>query len=123
MSIDRLFVALAKDPYVWFASGAKTWEVRQAKRGFSPQHVRVGRQVELRLGYSSPNSIWGRIVQVEVASGLAELFSQVPYENVTPLAASLDEALAVVAAILRLNPDEPASLIAFRVEVDERPLP
>jgi hypothetical protein len=115
---DRLFVPLATDPYRWFESGVKQWEVRRMTGSFSLEHVRLGRLVELRRGYSTPDSIWGHVAGIVVAESLADLYRKVPYLQVTPLAASLDEALAVASKILGIDPDQATALIAFRVECD-----
>jgi ASCH domain len=56
---SRLFVPLATDPYQWFLSGQKRWEVRRQRGAFSLHHVTQGRRVELRRGYSDYDSAVG----------------------------------------------------------------
>ena len=62
---DRLFVPLAERPYRWFESGLKTWELRTMGRRFNARHIRIGRVVELRRGYSTPDSLWGTVIEGE----------------------------------------------------------
>jgi len=57
---DRLFVPLSAEAFGWWKSGRKRWEVRKDAKRWGKQHVRDGRRVELRLGYSGP-SLWGAV--------------------------------------------------------------
>lgn len=111
----RLFVPLAKEPFEWFESGQKHWEVRKAERGFAPQHVQIGRVVELHLGYSTPEAIWAEITEVVLADTLEELYERVPFSEVIPVAASVEEATRITTEILRLNLRQSQPLVAFRV--------
>lgn len=112
---DRLFVPLSSQPYDWFASGEKRWELRRYGRQYTERHVYPGRLVELRRGYSG-DSLWGRIAAVERASGFAALFAAVPFAAVIPIASSLSDATERAAAILGVGADEAAALIAFAVD-------
>lgn len=111
---DRLFVPLSKEPFGWFASGRKKWELRRVGNQFHTDHIYHGRLVELRLGYSTSQSLWGCVQSIIHARSLTELFSQVPYEDVIPMASTEEEAVDVCTSILDLCSDNP-SLIAFKV--------
>jgi hypothetical protein len=114
---DRLFVPLAGGPFDWFAGGSKVWELRKAVRQYTTKHVRVGRRVELRRGYSGGRSLWGTIVEVVEAESAEVFFCAVAYSAVLPLAT--DKAAAVAAA--RDYVGEGVAVIAFRVELDPAP--
>ena len=115
----RLFVPLASDPFEWFLSGAKQWEVRAHKRQYTTRHVYPGRRVELRRGYSDPNaSIWGCVAEVIIAKSIRRVFDQIEYEHVIPIATNKDEAISMVSHILNVGPDELSDVMAFRVERD-----
>lgn len=118
--VDRLFVPLASLAYSWFASGDKQWEVRRLGRGFSLNHVRVGRRVELRRGYSTPDSIWGTISQVVTAESLEDLYQKINFAEAIPSAVDVGEAIVQTGLILRTDPREPLGIIAFRVMLDEQ---
>lgn len=112
----RLFVPLAGDPYAWFASGAKRWEVRRARAAFAPECLTIGRRVELRRGYNTPDSIWGTIAEVVCVESPEELFDVIPHGEVIPVASDDVDAAEMVRAILRI--DTPRErLVAFRVAV------
>jgi hypothetical protein len=114
-----MFVPLATDPYNWFASGSKRWEVRRRKGAYGAEHVKVGRRVELRRGYrESSTSLWGTIEDVHLASTIAELLSDVPFGEVVPGAIDQGDAISIAAAILKVSPEEPDAFIAFRVRLD-----
>jgi len=112
---DRLFVPLATDPFRWFASGRKRWELRRLGRQYTPKHLRIGRRVELRRGYAVGESLWGTIDKVSEASSIREFFDIVPFDHVIPTAASLGEAVATAEGILGVA-DVP--VIGFLVAVD-----
>ena len=115
--LDRLFVPLSTEPYRWFTRGDKQWELRKRARQFTEKHVRSGRIVELRKGYSSKESTWGVIKDVITANSVSETFDRVPFEHIVPTAESREEAAEDVSHILSL--DEGArsiGLIAFQVD-------
>jgi hypothetical protein len=115
----RLFVPLASEPYQWFASGRKTWEVRRAKSAFAPERLFQGRRVELRRGYSGTTSaLWGTIVETVSADTLNELFALVPPAEVVPDAADRHDAVSTAAQILRSGTDDTSGFVAFRVKPD-----
>jgi GNAT superfamily N-acetyltransferase len=118
---DRLFVPLASQPFAWFESGKKLWELRKYGAQYTEKHVYDGRRVELRRGYSDrTRNHWGTIREVVLTIGLAEMFTKVPYNQVIPTAKSEKEAIEQAAHILRIEIDQPRPLIAFRVEIDQQ---
>lgn len=58
---DRLFVPLKGEHYRAFEAGEKDIELRGINDQFNPDTVTPGRRVELRRGYSTPDSLWGTI--------------------------------------------------------------
>lgn len=108
----RLFVPLRRAPYVAFAGGTKTWEVRLLRRQWNERNVKVGRQVELRLGYAVGRSLWGQVTDVRIASSLSELFDLIDYQAVVPSAPSRNEAVETAARTLGAADRQ---VIAFRV--------
>jgi len=115
-SPDRLFVPLATAPFEWFQSGHKRWELRRYGRQYTEKHVRPGRSVELRRGYSdATNALWGTVVRTVKAESLQQLFQQVPFDSVIPPAHNQAEAISMCASILRISESEPVNLLAFEV--------
>jgi hypothetical protein len=112
---DRLFVPLASEPFYWFLGGRKRWELRRLGRQYTPRHVKVGRPVELRRGYSSKQALWGRITNVVQADDLCEFFQKVPYQQVIPVAQSLDEAIGIANSILDLK--ENTRVLGFEIGI------
>ena len=99
--IDRLFVPMNKQPHDWVRNGLKRWELRLYRRQFTEQHVRVGRVVELRRGYSRTGcSVWGRIVAVQVAESIGEFYDAVPWQGVIPWANDQFDAIEKTTEIL-----------------------
>lgn len=96
----RLFVPLAGQPFEWFSSGRKRWELRKYGRQYTEKHLVAGRRVELRRGYSTGHSLWGTLARTERAESIARFFDVVPYSLVVPGAASLAEAIEVAHGIL-----------------------
>jgi hypothetical protein len=117
---DRLFVPLSSEPYAWFASGSKQWELRKYGRQYTEKHVYPGRRVELRRGYSDKShSLWGTIDLIINASDLQNFFEQVPYEEVIPIASSQENAILQVSSILNIQPYQFQHLIGFRVIIEK----
>lgn len=116
---DRLFVPLATEPYHWFLSGAKRWELRRKGRQYTGRHVRIGRRVELRRGYSSAkDALWGVIDDIAEAESIRAFFKRVPFSEVIPFALSEEEAASMAASILGIDPDASQGVIGFRVSLD-----
>jgi hypothetical protein len=119
MPSDRLFVPLSAKPYNWFRYGQKKWELRKYGRQYTEKHVRPGRRVELRKGYSDPNnSLWGTILSVEVHENLDSFFDHVPYQEVIPTAKNQMEAIAEAQRILQLDSDELEPVLGFQVALE-----
>src|SRR4051812_15933575 len=117
---DRLFVPLASDPHAWFVSGRKKWELRRVGRQYTQRHIRPGRIVELRRGYSDKDtSLWGVIDRVAVAKSISSFFDAVPYAQVIPTAQSRKDAEAVAAQILGLDPDSATDVIGFQIRLTD----
>lgn len=89
---DRLFVPLAREPFVDFLSNGKLVEIRKYGRNFTEKTVFTGRKVELRLGYSGGGKIWGSIEEVKIAS-LEEIIGYYGPEITEPQTASIREAV------------------------------
>ena len=91
--MDRLFVPMCRRQFLLFQSGRKTFEVRQRGRQWTKQFVTQGRRVEIRLGYSKAyKALWGMIGLVYEVSSIDELFKEVPFKKVMPVAAGLGTA-------------------------------
>lgn len=117
--VDRLFVPLAAGPFSWFQSGKKTWELRRCGRQYTDKNIRLGRRVELRMGYTDPGrALWGVIVNIEQAATVSEFFKKVPYELVIPVATSLAEAVTLTSSILGLQPDNCGPVLGFEVDLE-----
>lgn len=116
---DRLFVPLSAEPYAWFKSGQKRWELRKYGRQYTEKYVRPNRKVELRHGYSDPNqALWGTIISFRITEDLKNFFDRVPYEQVIPIAQNLDDAIAISKKILQIAEDKPVPIIGFEVSLD-----
>jgi hypothetical protein len=110
---DRLFVPLGTQPFAWFSSGRKQWELRRYGRQYTDKHVVSGRKVELRRGYSSGHALWGRIGRVIRAENLNTFFAIVPFNKVIPVASSLKDAIETAKNIMQVT--ESDSIIGFEV--------
>ena len=118
IKFDRLFVPLSSNPYDWFESGKKEWELRRYGRQYNELHVRVGRLVELSKGYSSKNRLWGLITDIIQGKNLEEIFAQVHYTKILPEAISKENAIEIATTILRISPEKNQDLIAFKINFD-----
>lgn len=68
-----LFVPLAEGPFRRFLAGTKTVELRQFGPRWNDRHVRPGREVLLRLGYSTKKEALGVVGRVACATALLDL--------------------------------------------------
>lgn len=117
---DRIFVPLSREPYAWFESGEKVWELRKYGRQFTEKHIYPGRRVELRRGYSDASrTLWGTIERVEKAVGIEDFFDKVPYSRVIPVAKSRADAAMMAKEILGIGEDPQVPLVGFMVSVDK----
>lgn len=111
----RLFVPLATQPFRWFQSGNKQWELRRYGRQYTETHLTPGRRVELRRGYGNPKeALWGTLLEQHRAGSVEEFFDKVPYEQVIPAAESRSHAERLAREILGGGFD----VIGFRVKID-----
>lgn len=113
----RLFVPLANEPFQWFADGRKRWELRRYGRQYTERHVRIGRRVELRRGYSTEESLWGVITQTLRATSVPDLFGKLDYKTIVPTAKSEAEAIEIANKILGISDDSQTPVFAFRVDI------
>ncbi len=113
----RVFVPLAKEPFRWFAEGHKKWELRRYGRQYTERHVKAGRHVELRHGYSSNRSLWGVITDTVKAKSIRDFFARVDYGVVIPTAKSREEATQIAERILNIPENAEVPVFAFRVEL------
>lgn len=73
-TIERPFyVFLAGGPYAAFGARRKTIEIRNVNTQYDPKHVRKGRPVILRRGYSTKDNLTGTIGTVVTARNWWEL--------------------------------------------------
>lgn len=115
---DRLFVPLSTDPFQWFCSGRKKWELRKKGRQYTTEHVRLGRCVELRRGYADrKNALWGEIIGVLEADSIESFFDKVPWRIVLPECASRAEAISDARRILNIIDGETVPVLGFEVEL------
>lgn len=118
-SPDRLFVPLAAEPFGWFESGKKQWELRRLGRQYTLDHVRTGRPVELRRGYSDPaKALWGHVVDVRSAPSIAAFFDEVPWREVLPESGDRAEAIAAARRILGVDEGDAVPVLGFRIALD-----
>ena len=110
---DRLFVPLKTEHYRNFERGEKEWELRGVNNQFNAETVTVGRRVELRRGYSTDDSIWGEIADVEVFDSVEAVADTIPHQLILP-GASREEFLRSATGLL----DGYDQFIAFRVDTD-----
>lgn len=112
----RLFVPLATEPFRWFCSGRKKWELRKKGRQYTPKHVRPGRDVELRRGYTDRDTaLWGEIIDVIEADSVEAFFLSVPWHTVLPECNSLGEAILNAYRILNIADGKATPVLGFKV--------
>lgn len=87
--MNRLFVPLKTEFFNHF-KGEKEWELRGINRQFNEDTVFEGRKVELRRGYSTNDSIWGEITDVETFQSVEKITEEIDHEKISP-GKSLDE--------------------------------
>jgi ASC-1-like (ASCH) protein len=93
---NRLFLPLKSNAFDWFNRESKKYELRRLRNQYTQKYVKKGRLVELRCGYSG-KSIWGQIGQVSVYNSLHQIFSTVNFEDIIPIASSVDHAIDIAA--------------------------
>jgi ASC-1-like (ASCH) protein len=112
-SKDRVFIPLSQEPYYWFLSGKKKWELRKTGRQFTAKNIQDGRVVELRRGYNTKDSIWGKIEKVLEFNTLEEVFEAVCFKEVIPVATCMKQAISIAKSIL--NPSNDSTFIIFKI--------
>lgn len=110
---DRLFVPLSTEPYRWFERGDKDVELRTTGGQFTRKHVREGRAVELRRGYSTDDSLYGEVGEVRTFETLSAVFDAIDYQRILPEADSRTDALKQAREIVG---DAEEAFIAFQVQ-------
>lgn len=115
IKLDRLFVPLSTRPYRWFKQGRKKWELRTRGGNFTTNTVYFNRHVELRKGYSSSESVWGKIKYTLFGDTIEEILDEIPFYEIIPEASSRSEAINEIRSILDTAIDN-GSYIAFRVD-------
>lgn len=81
---DRLFVPLNSEWYYAFEDGTKDVELRGVNSRFNTDHVFTGRDVELRRGYSTGDSIWGSIGEVWEFKDIDTIPERMDHRRITP---------------------------------------
>jgi hypothetical protein len=117
----RLFVPVAQEPYEWFLSGRKHWELRRQRGVFSSRNVAVGRRVEVRLGYglsARTPPIWGTVTAVTTDTTIDSIFERIPFAELIPSATDSITGALRAANILGIEPSQEGSFIAFRIDFD-----
>ena len=111
---------LATDPFLWFCSGRKKWELRKRGRQYTTDHVRPGRDVELRRGYTDgETALWGEIIDVLEADSIEAFFRTVSWASVLPESGSLSEAIGDARRILNIPDGESVPVLGFKVALAE----
>lgn len=107
--MDRLFVPLNSEPYHYFDVRMKEWEARAVKGQYNRDQVRVGREVELRKGYSTDESLWGVIDERRFYDSIPEMVGDVGHDKILPDNSRLD-----VIKSLEEKYDDEDEFVAFR---------
>lgn len=111
---DRLFVPLNTDPYRWFECRQKDVELRGVRGAFNAKTVYSGRPVELRRGYSTPDSLWGIIHAVWFFGSIESVADELDHSRIIPDVSRrefVDEAAETVG-------DDYDRYVAFEVRFD-----
>jgi hypothetical protein len=117
IAVKRLFVPLATSPFEWFSTGKKGWELRKLKGQYNDKNVFEGKITELRKGYRKGSSLWGVIKKVVKGTSLSDIFRQIPFQEIMPLANNEEEAKKDAAMILGISIEEDIELMAFKVNL------
>ena len=109
--MNRLFVPLKTEPFNWFKSGKKKYELRNQVGQYNKNQIITGRKVELRRGYSTNDKLFGKIGQVVWAENIDDIYNQIEYSKIIPKALNLDDAKQEVFKMLKNN----VGLVVFEV--------
>ena len=114
--MKRLFIPLCTDPFNWFESGEKEWELRKKSKQFNPDSIEIGSYVELRRGYVAKNGVsWGRVIDCKTFSSLKDVFASIPYQRIVR-ADNEEKAVDYVCTLLEIMPDTQVELVAIKIE-------
>lgn len=114
VDVDRVFIPLSTEPFNWFSSGKKKWELRRLGGQYTYKNIYAGRVVELRKGYRSSEALWGVINSVVTAVDIRSIFEAIgDYKAVVPVCDSLGDAVILAESIVGLNAQ--SGYIAFCV--------
>lgn len=114
---ERLFVPLASEPFNWFLSGQKKWELRKADRQYTKKYVYKGRMVELRKGYNTDEKLFGQVDNVVESVSLEGIFEKASFKEIIPIAKNKSEAISISLEILK--PSKLHSFIAFKIDLND----
>lgn len=112
----RLFIPLCSDPFNWFESGEKEWELRKKSKQFNSDNIEIGSYVELRRGYVAQNGVsWGIVTDCKTFSSLKDVFSSISYHKIVR-ADNEEQAVDYVCTLLGISPDTLVDLVAIKIE-------
>ena len=111
---ERLFVPLAKEPFVDFEVKGKSVEIRKYGRNYTEKTVFPGRRVELRLGYSGNGELWGNVDEVLIGS-LEQIFQHFDLMSVEPNAVDVSSAITENIEMLGFS----EKYIGFSIKIDQ----
>lgn len=107
----RLFVPMAKEPFIDFRDRGKEVEVRKCARQYTLKTIYEGSPIELRLGYSGGESIWGNVGEIVVGSW-EEIFEVFDLSIVEPRFQTVEAAIRDNELLMGITME----MIAFRVK-------
>ena len=117
--IPRVFIPLNTSAYEWFDSGKKKWELRKYGRQYTEKNIYKGRIVELRKGYSNPSTaIWGVVNKVIVFNSIVDIFDNVEFEEIIPVAKNKKEAIEISEKFFK---NENGKYILIQIETIKSP--
>lgn len=117
---DRLFLPLSSEPFSWFLSRKKKWEIRNISSQYNLSTVYTGRRVEARYGYKADKApLWGTINEVRCFSSLKDLLQEIKLEEMLPNVTKKEEAKRVLAAYINIDTNGLCNLIAFKINLDD----
>lgn len=114
--INGLFLPVSTQPYRAWESGNKQVELRNNGGAYTFKHVRVGRRVLIRRGYSSPDELWGTIISRAVYHDWDMLFFNNRWDTIAPWAKDRAEASWVLKEYVSISKFD--GVIAFGIELD-----
>lgn len=109
--MNRLFVPLKTEPFNWFKSGKKKYELRNQVGQYNKNQIITGRKVELRRGYSTNDKLFGTIGKVIWCENINDVFNQINYSEILPNASNLELAKKEIYKMLK----DDVEFVAFEV--------